>query len=123
MPSALWTLIRLHLIDRDESGRLCATDDHVETVPQMASEAVRRFHEQTLENVKSSLSSVAVQDREVIATCFPMRLASMPMAKERLNQLLNAFCDGLEDSEGEVLFGLQLSLVPLTRQETVGGDL
>ena len=117
---ALTTLVRLGLVDRNEAGQLYATEQHVETVPQMASEAIRRFHEQTLDNVRSSLTSIAPADREVIATCFPMRLASLPMAKERLTQMLNSFCNELEDNQGEVLFGFQLSLIPLTRKESAG---
>lgn len=119
---ALGTLLHLNLLGRDESGRLYATDEHIETVPQTASEAVRRYHEQTLDNVKSSLNSVPISDRELVATCFPMRSSSMALAKSRLQQFLNSFCDELEDRQGDVLYGLQLSLIPLTRKETAGGD-
>ncbi len=115
---ALVTLVKIGLLKRDRSGKLQAADLHVETSSVMGGEAMRRFHEQALENAKTSLRTVEVEGREIIGTSFVMPRKKMAHAKEQLRKFLNEFCDRLEDPSGDGVFHLELALYPLTRPES-----
>src|SRR6202012_4340785 len=65
-------LLKLGLLLRLENGQLKPSNGYLETSSDLASTAIRGFHEQAFENAKSSVRQASVEEREITGTTFTM---------------------------------------------------
>lgn len=105
-------LIEAGLLVRDATMKLILSDSHIETENDIPSETLKRFHEQALSNARISIREVAPQNREITGTTFPIKLSSVPRAKELIRRFQNDLCDLIEDQNGNAIFHLEIALYP-----------
>lgn len=112
---ALSLLQRLGLLTRDSRGRLRHAVRTVDTSNDIASEALKRHHEQALSQAVEAIRSIAPNQREITATTFAMRAKDLPRAKEFIRKMRADFVRTFECEGGDSVFRVQLQLVPLTK--------
>ncbi|MCO4753514.1 MAG: TIGR02147 family protein [Bacteriovoracaceae bacterium] len=109
-------LIELDLLERNSEGKL-AINQHgrVHTNNDIASEAIKRYHEQTLENAKLAVRHFSTDEREFQASSFNMRRENMPKAKELIREFKSKFVKLLEEEKSDDVFQIQLQFYPITK--------
>ena len=99
----------------DGYGRLELGHVRINTKNDVASEAIRRYHEQSLDNAKTVLRTVAVDQREISSSTFGIDPKDMPEAKEMLRRFRKRFARSLEKQKGKQIYQLEVAFFPITR--------
>lgn len=109
-------LVELDLLERDSDGKL-AINKHgrIHTSNDIASEAIKRYHEQTLENAKLAVRQFSTDEREFQASSFNMRRENMPKAKELIREFKSKFVKLLEEEKSDDVFQIQMQFYPITK--------
>lgn len=118
---AFATLLRLGLLVRDEKGKLHLGPKSLDTPTDIASEGIKRFHEQVLENFRHGIRSISPDRREVSGRTFSMRARDLPKAKKLIRKFHYDLCGLLESDKGDSVFHLETALMPLY-EESPGGE-
>ncbi len=113
------TLEYLGLAQRDASGRLRITEGKINTTHDVASEAIKRYHEQMLENAKISIRTCPVEEREITGTSLAIRSENLSRAKEMVREFRKKFAQTFEEENGDSVVQFQLQLFPLTKKEEI----
>lgn len=117
------TLLELKLIVRNENNRLViSSEGRIHTENDIASEALKRYHEQNLENASLALRTIDVKEREFLTSCFNMKKSNVLKAKELIREFKNNFVQLLEEEQANdlELFQLQMQFYPLTNLNEEG---
>jgi uncharacterized protein (TIGR02147 family) len=114
---AIKDLLHQGLIRRDDQGKLISSPGLLHTTNDIASEGIKRFHEQMLDNAKSSLRTVDVDLREFTAETLTINTSSIPEAKELIREFKAKFARLMEELEGDETYQLQVQFFPLTGKE------
>ncbi len=109
---SLSRLKRLGLLKRVR-GRLHVVDLHVETDADIANEAIKRFHEQTLDNAKTAVRIFLPDEREIIGTTFAFRKRDLQKAKELIRKFHRDFCSMLENKGTDSVYQLEVAFYPI----------
>jgi uncharacterized protein (TIGR02147 family) len=115
---AIEALVELGLLTRDSSGRLKIAQGRVLTSNDISSEAIKRYHEQMLENAKSAVRQVEVKEREITGSTLVMRAANLAEAKEMIREFKTRFAQKFEEDAGDSVYQIQIQLFPLTKSST-----
>lgn len=113
---AINILIEKNLLARNKNGSLCVADGRLDTTNDISSEAIKRYHEQMLENAKTALRSLSVEEREFTSTTFVMNSNKIKVAKELIRDFKARFEALLDDDKGDQVYQIQIQLFPLTQQ-------
>ena len=116
--AAIKTLLSLGLLKRDKKGTLSLAEGRLDTTNDISSEAIKRYHEQMLENAKLALRKIDVRDREITSTSLLMSSANIDKAKELIRDFKMRFEKLMEEDSGDQVFQLQIQLFPLTKKQT-----
>ena len=112
---AIETMLELNLIQRKEDGRLSLAAGRISTNNDVASEGIKRYHEQMLDHAKLALRNTEVAEREFTASSLSLRIESLEKAKEVIRDFRRHFADLIEETEGDTVYQLQIQLFPLTK--------
>jgi uncharacterized protein (TIGR02147 family) len=118
--TAIQTLLALGLLKRDRAGRLVAVDKEIESTTDVATEALRRHHEQTLAQAGWALRGLPTKDREITNTTFVMKSVNFAKAKEFLRKLKQEFVARFEEDGGDTVVRVQMQWLPLTKEKRNG---
>lgn len=110
---AIEILLKLGLLERKPNGRLSLAQGELDTVSDVADEGVKRFHEQVLENAKTSLRRTPPSQREIVGTTFPVPHSKMGKAKQLIRKFQQEFCDLLEESPSDAIYHLEIAFFPV----------
>jgi uncharacterized protein (TIGR02147 family) len=114
---AIQRLLKLGLLTRGPRGKLIPAHGNLNTASDFASEGLKRFHEETLENAKQSLRKIAPSEREIQGSTFAIRRKDLPKAKELIRKFQDEFCSLLERTDGDALYHIELAFYPLFTME------
>ena len=112
---AIRNLLGAGLLIRNASGQLTVAEGRVDTRNDFASEAIKRYHEQMLENAKTSLRSIPVEEREFTAATLVLRKENLPKAKQLIREFRARFAELMEEPDGDQVYQVQVQLFPLTQ--------
>lgn len=112
--NAIKVMLDLGLLKRNSKGFLFLAEGRLDTTNDVASEALKRYHEQMLENAKLALRRVAVHEREITSTSLVMSSTNMEAAKELIRDFKLKFEKLMEEDTGDQVMQLQIQLFPLT---------
>jgi len=98
---------------RDENKRLRVLQSNLATPNDRASEGLKRYHEQTLEHAKISLREVELHQREISGVCFPVKMESLPLAKELIRKFQKDLCQLISTEEGDAVYQLEVAMYPI----------
>lgn len=113
--TAISTLLKLNLLTRDQENKLVPTDKHISTNNDVAHEGIKRHHEQTLGQVKTSLRKDDPKIREISGVCFALKRSKLPEAKKLIHQFQRKFCEMIETKDADSVYQLEVSFIPLTK--------
>lgn len=115
----LETLKSLSLVEEPRPGYFSYKDGHVTTSSDLASEAIRQYHEQCLGRIKEDVRNVAVEYRELQATTFCIDVCDLQRAKEKIRKFRQDFAREFENAKGNAVYQLHLSFIPQTKLTSV----
>lgn len=114
---AYHTLTILGLIEKSPSGKLVQTQNAVDTENDVASEAIKRYHEQSIDNSKIALREMDISTREFQAASFAVKLKDLPLLKEEIRDFKYKIMQKYEAShgEGDEVYQMNIQLFPVTK--------
>ena len=83
-----------------------------------ANEAVKRFHETSLDLAKAQIRTAAPEEREYFSSTFAVKESDLPEAKRQIREMANRFADLIESKKGDRIYQLQVSFFPVTRKRS-----
>ncbi len=116
---ALKNLQHQGLIRRNKEGRLVTSEGLLRTTDDVASEAIRNYHEQTLEIAKQSLREVSVDLREFTSETLTINASNIPACKELIREFRAKFSRLMEEQQGDETYQLQIQFFPFTSKENL----
>ncbi len=118
---AIETLERLKLLARNAQNKLRPTQAEIQTTQDVSSEAIKRFHEQTLDLAKASIREVPVSQREVGAVTLTVSSSKIQKAKDLIRKFQDEFTALIEEpSLGDSTYQLNVQFFPLTENKNEG---
>ncbi len=114
---AIKDLLHQGLIRRNNEGKLISSQGLLHTTNDIASEGIKRFHEQMLDHAKVSLRTVDVELREFTSETLTINTSNIPEAKELIREFKKKFARLLEEQEGNETYQFQMQFFPLTGKE------
>lgn len=109
-------LVRLGLIQRDESGNLSRASENDNVIDlDVSSEAIREHHRQWLEMAKQALQQQTKDERDFCSTTFSFSLKNMEKVREILREAHRKIRDLNESTEGEELYQLNTNFFRVTK--------
>ncbi|MEK6706611.1 MAG: TIGR02147 family protein [Bdellovibrionota bacterium] len=112
---AIQKLLQSNMLIRDERGRLQVSDGRIHTGSDTASEAIKRYHEQMLENAKQGIRTISLDEREFTSSVLVVRKENLSRAREAIREFKNKFAELFEEANGETVYALQIQLYPMTK--------
>jgi uncharacterized protein (TIGR02147 family) len=113
---ALEVLLRLGLLERDESGKLVQATRAVSTGQQATGLYIRNYHAEAMQRAVHAMHHLPAEERYISALTLSASLATMAEVRRRViefRQELVALCDA--DPEPSRVVQLNLQLFPLSR--------
>jgi uncharacterized protein (TIGR02147 family) len=111
---AMTDLLHQGLVKRHKDGSLKVSSGLIRTTDDVASEGIKKYHEQMLDNAKTSLRKVAVEKREFTAETFTISADRLPEAKEFIRDFKAKFVRLFEEQTGDQTYQFQAQFFPLT---------
>jgi len=109
-------LLHQGLLKRDQEGKLITSKGLLHTTNDVASSAIKKYHEQMLDIAKQSLHEVELELREFSAETLTLNVENIAEAKEVIRQFKAKFSKMFEEQEGNQTYQLQLQFFPLTKE-------
>ncbi len=116
---AIDTMLRLKLLQRDSEGKLRLEHRHTNTSDDIASEGLKRFHEQVLDNATKALRTIEPKERQISGVTMAMKKENLVKAKELIRKFEDDFCALIEGEQNEAdsVFQLEIAFFPLTKEK------
>lgn len=113
---AIDDLLQLGIFVRNKKGDLKVVHKNLKSTNDIASEGLKRFHEQSLENAKVSLRKHDIMERDISARVMNIREENIPKLKAYLKDFRDKVSDLFEevDSTSKV-YQINIQLIPLTK--------
>lgn len=111
--AALERLERLKLVRKTKSG-WAATGQALRTSEGISDMAIKRFHEQRLEEAKSALYEVDVADRDFLCSTVAINKKKLPLARKLVREFLEKLEDVLGDDSKDEVYRIGLEIFPVT---------
>ncbi len=84
---AIKTLVKLGLLQRDDSGALCQGDPLFSTGSEVRSLAIRNFHKQMMQQAMQAQDEIALANREISGTTVALDEAGFKLFKQKIQTL------------------------------------
>lgn len=114
--NAIKTLLAIGLLTRDDNGRLQLAEGRIDTTNDIASEAIKRYHEQMLEHAKAALRRIPPEAREITSTSLAIHSKNIGLAKELMRKFKADFERLMEEDSGDQVYQFQMQFFPLTKK-------
>lgn len=111
---ALDDLLHQGLLKRNKEGRLTVSSGLLHTTNDVASDAIKSYHRQMLENAKGALQKVHVEKREFTSETMTIDASKIPEAKEFIRDFKARFVRLFEEQKGNETYQFQVQFFPLT---------
>ena len=112
---AIDRLLRLEILDRDESGRLYRTSTHLSTSTDVASAGIRHFQRQILEKSIESLEHDDISERDITSITIAINEERIPEAKKEIMRFRKRMAEFLSEGEKSRVYNLGVHLIPLSK--------
>ena len=117
---AIEAMLQLRLLKRNNAGALAVAEGRLSTTDDVASEAIKRYHEKMLENAKLAIRSVDMRDRELQAESIVIKTENMEQAKQMIREFREKFSRTFEEDEGNSVYQIQIQFFPLIKKQEQG---
>lgn len=115
--SAMQQLQRVGLVELEKKGSGPARRaDHVFTLDQIPSQAIRSYHSQMLEKAKEALIFQSVNDRDISGISFTCRRRDIVYIKRDIAKFQDELAAKYEARPGEEVYHIEVALFRLTNE-------
>jgi uncharacterized protein (TIGR02147 family) len=111
--AALARLARLKLVQKSKSG-WTATGRTLRTTEGISSMAIKRFHEQRLDEAKTAVYEVDVADRDYLCSTVAINKRKLPLARKLVREFLEKLEDVLGEDPKDEVYRIGLEIFPVT---------
>ncbi|MCB0349370.1 MAG: TIGR02147 family protein, partial [Bdellovibrionales bacterium] len=109
---ALVRLVRMGIVQTKPTFKqIC---DPIEMLPDAPSEAVRKYHKQTLNLAAEKIETVPMKQRDYQSLTIPIDPKQVSVIKKYVNDFLEQITQYTEKNKGSEVYNLNLQLFPLT---------
>jgi uncharacterized protein (TIGR02147 family) len=120
---ALNVLVDLGLIEIQSRDKFVKTSEDLESTTDVSSEAIKRYHEQTLELAKRALREIPIHERHFGALTFAIDSSLIGRARE----LVASFKEDMRKLAGrsehpDAVYQFQVQLYPMTKTKRRNSD-
>jgi uncharacterized protein (TIGR02147 family) len=115
--AALDRMVRLGLLQQDNSGKLTPTSAHLESPDDVVNLALRKAHHQNLELAARSLEEDAVEVRDITSMTMAIDRKKLPEAKRMIREFQDKLAALLESGDRQDVYKLNVHLFPLSTLE------
>ncbi|OFZ19097.1 MAG: hypothetical protein A2X94_10125 [Bdellovibrionales bacterium GWB1_55_8] len=115
--AAIERLLRLEMLNQDESGQLRPTGVGYTTSDEIANVSLRKSHAQNLELARASLEHDEVTLRDFTAITVSIDPAKIPEAKKMIRKFRDDLATFLESDEKSEVYKFCMQLIPLTKTQ------
>jgi len=113
---AIQDLLELEILVRDEQGKLNLVNKQIRTSSDSTSEAIKRYHEEALENGKSSLRKHHLHERDFSSRTIMIREDNIPYVKECIKEFRDKISSLFEEcAPSSRVYQLNIQLIPMTK--------
>ncbi len=113
--SALLNLEKVGLIERNQQDKYQLSNGNLVTNDDIPSEAIKRYHEQSLENSKKSIRQIEVALREFQSLTLVLNDKKLDVAKEMIRNFVTEFSKSMDTDHGNQVYQLNVQMFPLTK--------
>lgn len=113
-------LLSLNLLKRAQGNRLQQTDGKISSTSGIASEAIKRNHEQNIDHAREAVRKIDVENRYMSGITLTIKEENMAKAKELIEQFEDKFIELMEEKPGNSTVQLNIQLFPLTKINSEG---
>jgi len=114
---AIHDLLELGILKRDEQSKLKLQIKNLRTSSDIASEAIKRFHEQALENGKISIRKHSLEERDFSSRTLTIKEENLPRLKEYIKEFRDKVSDLFdENAQSSRVYQLNVQLIPITKR-------
>lgn len=113
---AIKALLDIQLLKRDKQGRLKIVDGRIDTTTDIASEAIKLYHEQMLTHAREAIRKFSTREREITSTSLLMSSKNIGKAKTLIREFRDNFEKLMEEDSGDQVYQIQIQLFPLTKE-------
>lgn len=118
---AINILLRLGLLEREEKNHnLKFSKENIQTATDIASEAIKRFHEEMLLNARSAIRSVNITEREISGQTITISKDNISKARALIRAFEEEFCNLFDTDRADEVYQLNIQFFPLTHVNKVG---
>lgn len=120
--NALKTMSDLGVMAIDPiANRAQLTEKSLNTSDDIASEALKRFHEEALALAREAIRSIPLKERQISGITLAVKAQDVSRMKEFLRNMEDEFCAEFErPAEGDSVYQLHTALFPLTKSSNSG---
>ena len=115
---ALQALEKIGLIKRGKNSELLLGTKQFTTTQDISDEAIKKFHEKSLECAKASVREVEVQKRHISSTIISVKATNTKKAKEIIDRFQDELSSLIESGDGDAIYQLNIQYYPLTKVKT-----
>lgn len=112
---ALQNLEKTQMIKKQLDGSYLINESYT-TSNDIPSEAVKRYHEQTLDNAKLAVREIDVMLREFRSYTFLLKEEDLSKAKEKIRSFMDDFASCIDSNKGESVYQLNIQMFPMTKK-------
>jgi uncharacterized protein (TIGR02147 family) len=113
---AIDLLLKMHIVERDENGKLVQCEGAIRSAPRVYSFSLATFHQQMLTKASESIDSMAADIRDITALTLSLKSRDLVRLKKMIADFRKQALSTLEvkSEDFERIYQLQISLFPLT---------
>lgn len=113
--SCINKLLKLDLLVRDETGRLQQAVGSVTTSDNISSEAIKRFHIESIAQSQAAVRKFSVKDRFLSAVTLSIKKENLDQAKQLIREFEDRLILLCQEEQGDMTIQLNTQLFPLTK--------
>jgi len=108
------------LIEENKSGQFAVKSERIQTQTDFSSEAVKQYHEKTLDVAKKAIRTLPVEEREFQGTTLNISHKNFKAAQNMLREFREKFVKTFEETDGDQIHQLQMQFFPITKKINKG---
>jgi uncharacterized protein (TIGR02147 family) len=113
--NAIEILVDKKLLKRTSAGKLTTSSTALDSGTDIANEGLKRFHEQMLDNARTSIRKCEVSDRDITGLTVALPHKNIARAKSMIRKFEEDFMSLLGSEPGEDIYQLEVAFFPLTK--------
>lgn len=114
-------LVRLGLLEKDESGQLRKSKQKLSTTSDIPSASIKKHHSQMIQKALKAMEIQSVNDRDITSHTIAIDTSKLPEAKKMIQNFRRRLGNFLASSESDTVYQLNIQLFNVLGETVNGG--